>query len=271
MIKEKKLALIESLLKRHSVILGKKDNKIYFLDQKNNGFSEDNNDVLVNKMKLFLKKNPRIFSIITKILTPCWGNQNSKKIIKNIPAQNVILNLGSGVTSIRPDVINVDFYPFENVDVVADISDLPFEDRIADVVICDCVLEHVAQPNKVIHEIIRVAKPNALVFVVVPFVFGFHSSPHDYYRWSKMGLVEAFKDFKEIETGIYFGPGHAVNSVFSGYLSTILSFGIKGLQQILSMVFLVLLVPLNYLDILLNRFKTSENIASHIYFVGRKI
>ena len=229
-----------------------------------------NNDSFVEKIKLFLKKQPWVFSMINRLMTPSWSATSAKKAIRDIPKGAVILNLGSGVTRIREDVTNVDFYPFENVDVVADISKLPFEDGSADAIICECVLEHVPNPTVVVSEMHRVMKKGAVVYVIVPFVFPFHSSPDDFNRWSRMGLRELFRDFDEVDSGIHFGAGHAVCWILSEYLGTVLSFGSKTLQNIFFMVFLVLFTPLNYLDFILNKFKTSGNIASHIYFLGRK-
>lgn len=203
-------------------------------------------------------------------MNPSWSGQSAKKVIKDMPKGSVILNLGSGVTRVREDVTNIDFYPFENVDIVADISKLPFEDGTADAVISECVLEHVSDPVKVVSEMHRVMKSGAVVYVIVPFVFSFHSSPHDYYRWSKMGLRELFKDFEEVDCGTHFGAGHAVSWILAEYLGTLLSFGSKNLHQVLFMLFLVFLTPLCYFDFILNKFKTSENIASHIYYIGRR-
>ncbi len=228
------------------------------------------NDAFVEKVKLFIKKSPRAFRFIYGLMNPSWSRMSAKKAIKDIPRGSVILNLGSGVTVVREDVTNIDFYPFQNVDIVADITNLPFENNTVDAVISECVLEHVPDPIKVVSEMHRVLKPGGLAYVIIPFVFSFHSSPQDYYRWSKMGLRELFRDFDEVDSGIHFGAGHALSWVLSEYLGTIFSFGSKKLHQILYMIFLVLLTPLNYLDFIFNRFKTSQNIASHIYFLGRK-
>ncbi len=203
-------------------------------------------------------------------MNPSFAKINAKKIVSDTVEGKVILNLGSGTTYIRPDVINIDFYPFENVNFVADIGDLPFEDKVADVVISECVLEHTPNPRKVVTEMHRILKIKGLVYVIVPFVFSFHSSPYDYYRWSKMGLEEEFKMFEKIDSGIHFGPGNAIQWIMAEYFGTVFSFGFKELHQVLFMIFLVLLTPLSYLDFILNKLKTSENIASHFYFLGRK-
>lgn len=45
---------------------------------------------------------------------------------------------------------------------------LPFEDNTFDVVLCTEVLEHVVDPNRVVRELMRVAKPGARVVVSIP-------------------------------------------------------------------------------------------------------
>ena len=259
----------ELIFKKDLKTFNIKDGKGYFSEQSGKGFDEGSTDVLVNKVKLFIKKVPWVFSAIYKIMNPSFAPWNAGRVVSSLPS-GVIINLGSGVTDLGPRVINIDFYPFENVDFVADISNLPFADNSVNGIISECVLEHVPEPIKVVGEMHRVLKKNGVVYVIVPFVFSFHSSPFDYYRWSKMGLTELFKDFKQVDCGIHFGPGHAISWVLSEYFSTLFSFNSKKLHQILFMIFLVLSTPLSYLDWILNRFSTSQNIASHIYYVGRK-
>jgi ubiquinone/menaquinone biosynthesis C-methylase UbiE len=45
---------------------------------------------------------------------------------------------------------------------------LPFEDKSFDVVLCTEVLEHVVEPDRVVRELMRVAKPGARVVVSIP-------------------------------------------------------------------------------------------------------
>ncbi len=246
-----------------------KNGKVFCAPESGAGFNEDSSDVIVNKVKLLLKKSPKLFSFVYHVMNPSFAKIRAKDVTDMVPS-GVVVNIGSGTTVVRPDVVNVDFYPFENVDFVSDAGDLPFADSTIDAVISECVLEHVPNPESVVSEIKRILKPGGLVYVVVPFVFTFHSSPYDFYRWSKMGIKEQFADFEEVSSGIHFGPGNAIGWTMSEYLATILSFGIGKLHQVLFMVFLGLFTPLGYLDFFINRLKTSENLASHVYFFGKK-
>jgi SAM-dependent methyltransferase len=52
--------------------------------------------------------------------------------------------------------------------VAADVYKLPFDDNTADLVMCQVVLMHLAEPEKALAEMVRVAKPGGLVFCNEP-------------------------------------------------------------------------------------------------------
>lgn len=268
--KDKKIALGKLMLKEGWGYFEIKNNRVFFIEKPNVGFNSESNDLIVNKIKIFVKKYPTIFSIIFRSVGISFLGKSSKKAIENLKNGSVILNLGAGPTSVREDVINIDFYPFENVDLIADISDLPFTSNSIDAIICEHVLEHVPSPDKIVSEMYRVLKPGGLVYIVIPFVMSFHSSPLDFYRWSKMGLEEMMKDFNKVESGTRSGPGGAVNYVLAEYFAILFSVGLNKLHQILFICFFILFAPFSWLDNLIGRFKVSENIAQHFYFIGTK-
>ena len=244
--------------------------KAYFIKNADQGFREGNNDSLINRLKLLLKKFPVIFNFLYFILGSSAVGKSPEAAIKGIKPDKIILNLGSGIKKIREDVINVDFYPFDKVDIVADISDLPLADNSVDAVINEYVLEHLDNPAEVVKEMRRVLNPGAIIYVSAPFVANFHSSPDDYYRWSKAGLRALLKDFEEIDCGVRSGPTSALVYVLSEWLSVILSLGIVKIQQFLSVFFMVIFSPLNLLDYLIYKLPASENIAYGFYFIGKK-
>lgn len=98
----------------------------------------------------------------------------------------------------------------------------------------------------------------------------FHSSPNDYYRWSKQGLKELLKDFKEVDCGVRGGPTSALRQIVSEWLATVLSFGFAGLQQALFVFFTIISFPMNIFDLLISKFSSSEKIACAFYFIGKK-
>ncbi len=267
-IPEKKAALRKLTFRPDWPVFTMRGGVAYFNDQAGAGFNEKSNDAFVNKVKLFIKKSPFIFWIADHLVAS-WVGKGPLDALKHAPLDGVVVNLGSGVTAHRRDIVNVDFYPFKNVDLIADITDLPFADLSVDAVISECVLEHVPDAARCVREMYRIVKPGGVVYVVVPFVFSFHSSPHDYRRWSKMGIEQEFHQFEKIDSGIRSGMGAGLNWILAEFFATLFSFGFKKVHQVLFLCFVVLFIPLCFLDYIV-RYKTSENIASHVYYIGRK-
>lgn len=234
---------------------------------KDSAVSADN---LISRLKNIFKKYSIFYNFLYYAFGGLFVGLSAKRAIKNLGSDKLILNLGSGIKRIRPDVINVDFLPFKNVDIVADITHLPFADNSIDAVINEFVLEHVKNPATIIAEIKRVLKPGGLLYLTAPFVEGFHSSPHDYQRWTKTGLQNLMRDFQLTKIGVRSGPTSALLSILTEWLAVLLSFGWRPLQQIWLMFFLVVTAPLKLLDYLMCHLPNAENISYAFYYLGRK-
>lgn len=57
-----------------------------------------------------------------------------------------------------------------------------------DVVICEQVLEHVPDPDAAVRNLGRLARPGGRILVSTPFLIRIHGSPHDYWRFTPLGL-----------------------------------------------------------------------------------
>ncbi len=248
----------------------KSGNSIVFFESKS-FFSKGKvgTDSVIFRIKNYLKRNPKIFKFLYHLIYPPVG-KTAKNFVESLPKESLIINLGSGVMSIDPRVIDIDYMPYPNVSVVADVARLPFRDESLDAVISESLLEHVADPDKVVAEVKRVLRPNGLIYIVTPFMLGFHSSPNDYRRWTTEGLKELWKGFNPEELGVAFGPTSAMTTLIVEWLAMILSFGSKILYQFLLLFFMVFLIPINWLDFILARYKFSSNNAMALYFIGRK-
>lgn len=76
-----------------------------------------------------------------------------------------------------------------HLDVAADLNrPLPIADAAFDTVILSDVLEHVAEPALLWREMARVMRPGACLLLNVPFLYGVHEAPHDYYRYTRHAL-----------------------------------------------------------------------------------
>lgn len=213
-----------------------------------------------------------------RFLTPLMGcpypasrwNKSVKRIIKELGPEAKILDLGSGTHRRAPNVINLEIESTSTVDIIADGHCLPFADNSFDAVISEAVLEHVRNPQQVVSEVHRVLKQDGYVCAAVPFLQGYHASPHDYQRWTTTGFVALFSQFNEIESGACAGPTTALHWIFREYVGLVCSFGNLLVAKIISLLVGWLTFPLVWLDMLLMLHPHSHILASAVYFVGRK-
>jgi SAM-dependent methyltransferase len=181
----------------------------------------------------------------------------------------VIVNLASG-NNTENYFINVDLFPFSNVDIVASADDLPFADNSIDKIIIEASIEHIADPDQVMQEIHRVLKTNGLLFITAPFMVGYHDSPSDYWRWTQEGFKLLLKDFEIKEIGNKGGIASALGWVLAEFIATFFSFGSKKIHFVMFHVALVFLIPLKLLDFIFVYYPTTSNISSMFYAVAKK-
>ena len=87
-------------------------------------------------------------------------NDYLKEFLGFIEKDAIVVELGSGNRRCKEDIINVDIFPFPNVDVLSDIKKTPFGDNTVDYIINDAVLEHVPEPQTVWKE--KIAKKSMI-------------------------------------------------------------------------------------------------------------
>jgi SAM-dependent methyltransferase len=187
-------------------------------------------------------------------------------------AGHVIVNLGSGPRRFRSrrDIINVDYFAFDEVDICADAGNLPIGTGRVDLVLSIAMLEHVLDPLQVISEIRRILKSGGLAFCYVPFMQPFHAAPGDFQRWSEAGLRQAFKDMEVVECGVGAGPVSSWLWITIEALAVILSFGINTLYDFWRLLLMVALFPIKYLDEFFARLPHAKFLASGFYIIARK-
>lgn len=69
---------------------------------------------------------------------------------------------------------------------------LPFADASVDTVLLFNVLEHIYNFGHLLGEVKRVLKPGGKVIGSVPFLVGYHTDPHDYWRFTTEALEKIF-------------------------------------------------------------------------------
>ncbi len=225
----------------------------------------------VNWLKSFLKKNPKIYYSIWHVFCPVMMLVNGPRmILKYVDKKSVVVDVGSGPERLGKEFINIDVFPFPQVDIVASATRLPFRDNSIDALVSESVFEHVSDPVDFAREMVRVAKKGGYIYVSAPFIHPFHASPDDYNRWTISGLKHLFSDLEIVESGVRSGPWSALLMFMAYFLGVIFSFGYKKAAPFLAHIFMLVLGPLKYLDYLFIKIPGSDAVAAHLYILGRK-
>jgi len=109
-----------------------------------------------------------------------------------------VLDVGSGVKPYFPffepyasEFVSVDIAN-PAADLEGAVEDLPVPDGSFDVVICNQVLEHCADPAQAVRELRRVVAPGGRVLASTHGVQVYHPAPDDLWRWTHAGLERLF-------------------------------------------------------------------------------
>ncbi|MBC8117076.1 MAG: methyltransferase domain-containing protein [Candidatus Saccharimonas sp.] len=84
-------------------------------------------------------------------------------------------------------------------DVVADVTEMPFDDGRFDCVVATECMEHVSNPFKFIEQIDRVLQPGGMAVITVPFLFHQHGDPYDFWRPTRECLTGLFGSYSKVE------------------------------------------------------------------------
>ena len=191
-----------------------------------------------------------------------------------------VLNVGGGGRQFPPDtldgfvrqaIVNIDVERHAGVHVLADAARLPFASDAFGGALSTAVLEHVRRPGAAIAEVARVCAPGGLIYIEVPFLQGFHASPHDYQRYTSSGVAELLRDFDDIEVGVCVGPSSALSWVLRGYVKGVLSgFSRSRIRErAADFVAAWLTTPVKYLDRFVADRPAAEDLASGFYAFAR--
>jgi len=192
-----------------------------------------------------------------------------KDIDTYIQEDKKAISVGAGSYKKR-GVINIDpgYTQEDDFNIRACGENLPFANNSVDFVICNAVLEHVKEPQKIINEIYRVLKINGRTYIDIAFMQPFHSAPNDYIRLTLNSLEDACSGFKKIKSGMCLGPGSALAKFVVAYNQ--LFFRSELLKKIIRNISKILVAPLKYIDRLLINNKKAIDLAGGVYFYGEK-
>ncbi len=121
-------------------------------------------------------------------------------------ARGRLLDLGCGKVPLYAtyrdrvsDVICVDWagtmHPSPHLDLDQNLNDgLELPDASFDTVLATDLLEHIERPDVLFAAIARVLKPEGMLILTVPFLYGLHEVPHDYHRYTEYKLAGFCRD-----------------------------------------------------------------------------
>jgi len=269
-----KHAKLEKILNcnRHAIVY---NGKRYFIDQ-NAQPEKTAGEGLKGRIQNRLKYHGKLYAALRRIVKPGLANPRSNQRCKSLLAEfderAIILNIGSGpdIYMGRSDIINIDIFDFDEVDLVADAADIPLNSGSADLIINRTMLEHVPEPKIILNEMHRLLKKNGWIICYLPFMVPFHAAPDDYHRWTISGIKALFKDFDELEVLIGCGPTSAFLWFFQEWISILFSFGSKTIHDVLLLSMMTLTFPFKFLDLYMVHLPYAENLSSLFCAIAKK-
>ena len=224
-----------------------------------------------DSLKSKLKVHDKLYGLLIDIFSPVFPHfiSERRRLRKQLKPDMLVVDIGSGNTRLMDGVVNVDLMPYPNVDVVSSADRIPFDDDSIDLLFSIAVLEHVPDPQAQIAELVRVLKPGGQAYVFVPFIQGFHAAPYDFQRFTRPGLELALGRL-DIQRTESFGPTSGLVWVLGEWLSIPFSLGIRPLQRWLALIFMTLLSPLKFLDVLFRHMPGGENISTGFLVIATK-
>ncbi|MCA9246266.1 MAG: methyltransferase domain-containing protein [Planctomycetales bacterium] len=236
------------------------------------GFPDDVADGdWLNRAKQAAKKRfGRYYPLAIELLSPICMTSFRREFLRRFDAQTqLVCDLGSGTSSYDDQVLCIDGSAYESVHITANLKQLPLRDESIDGILSIAVLEHVPDPDKHVAEMHRVLRSDGQVCCYVPFMQGYHASPHDYHRFTVSGLRVLFQAFEIELVEVGAGPTSALLWMLQEWLALAFSLGSRRLYQLI-MPLTWILSPLKYLDLLLGRHAEASVTAAGIYVIAHK-
>ena len=238
--------------------------KVYFCEP------ESESDELDSIKGRFKKRFGHLYYYVLKpLIAPGYPFDFRRYVLRHVDAKReLVVDLGSGNQKISPEVISIDFMDYDEIDIIADMRALPFLSRTVDVFVSNGVLEHVMDIDLVAQEVARATKDGGRGIHLIPFMYPFHASPHDYQRYTALGAQRLFGPWQVEDQFASAGPFTLFNVAFLELLSVLLSFGHEKLKGVIYLAFCPLVFPLKFLDFPFVRHRSilsmAPNIVTHL-------
>jgi hypothetical protein len=189
------------------------------------------------------------YNLMVDLVAPIFPFNARKIVVQYVnPANNAVVDLGAGARRIHPDIITLDLFDYETVDIVCGLDRLPFAPNSVDGFVSLSVIEHLADPFALVESLHRAGRTGAIGIHHVPFLYHFHESPRDFTRFTHMGLSLLFKKWKTVRVFNTSGPVSLMMLLGIEIVSSHVSFGNSRLKELFYLALCGLTFPLKILD-----------------------
>ena len=123
-----------------------------------------------------------------------WLEKEIESYAGTLPTDAMVLDAGSGGCPYKKLFLHCKYESTDfvetggNLTYVCDLMNIPVEDNRYDFILFTQVLEHVPEPEAVLHELYRVLKPGGRILCSAPLFYYEHGAPYDFYRYTQFGL-----------------------------------------------------------------------------------
>ena len=120
------------------------------------------------------------------------------EIAQELPSEAVILDIGGGKRQLPDErYINLEYSTYDEPDLFADGTALPFQTGSIDFIYSAAVLEHVTDPRLMGREIVRVLKPGGVALINSAFIQPIHSEGQHFFNATPYGLELALSGLEK--------------------------------------------------------------------------
>jgi SAM-dependent methyltransferase len=222
-------------------------------------------------LKARVKRNRRLATLVFWLTDLAYLDlRERRRFAESFGPGKRVVNMGAGFRESPPGFMAMDRESYPGITFVGDLVSVPLRSNSVDGILCEMVLEHVQQAQAALAEFRRVLKPGGRMYLAVPFLWPYHASPHDYWRWTASGLERELHGFETVASGISGGPTTTLINVLHEWLAMVLSLGSDLLYRVLYLALMPLLFPLKILDVLVSRHAQAGKTAALLYVHLRK-
>lgn len=198
-----------------------------------------------------------------------------QSVLRRVGPNARIVDLGAGGRRISSRTVCVDFLPFDQTDLVADVHRLPIRDGVADLVVATGLIEHVDDDRAVLSEVARVLRPGGLVHIELPFLQQYHEDPIDCRRFTVQGLERELRrvGLEPVNSGPHIGPTVTMITLAAYYASLWFEGKSQASKAVSTGVFFAcsaLFWPFKFLDSILVHKRSAHRLAFGVFCTARK-